>query len=377
MPLTDLACRSAKPEGKPYSIADAGGLKLLVAISGTKSWRLSLRLDGRMTTKTLGKYPDVSLAEARRMRDEIKGRVRMGLLPDGTRPVGQGQSFGEVAQEWPAAHKDVWTRGHMARLSAGLERDVLPGLGAMDVRAVTPPVVLAVLRKVEERGAQVRARQFRTAIGQIMRYAVATGRAERDPTPDLRGALKPLPRVKHHPALAQRELPAFFARLKEMEADPRAKLGLMIVAHTFVRSKELLGGVWSEVEGDVWRIPAARMKMSRGHVVPLSPEVLELMAELRRIAPGERMLPLAQHAMLGLLHQMGYRGKMTVHGFRATASTILNESGLWRPDAIERQLAHVPGDGVRAAYNAAQYMAERREMMCWYSRLLGEAGGRV
>lgn len=377
MPLTDLACRSAKPGEKPYTISDGRGLKLLVAISGTKSWRLNLQLDGRMTTKTLGKYPDLSLAEARRKRDEIRGRLREGLLPDGTRPVGQGQSFGEIAQEWLAAHKDVWSREHMARLSAGLERDVLPELGPMDVRAVTPPVVLRVLRKVEARGAPVRARQFGTAIGQIMRFAVATGRAERDPTPDLRGALKPRPRVKHHPMLAQRDLPEFFGRLKAADADPRPKLGLMIIAHTFVRSKELLGGVWSEVEGEVWRIPAERMKMSRGHVVPLSPEVQELMAELRRIAPGERMLPVVQHGMLGLLHQMGYRGKMTVHGFRATASTILNESGMWRPDAIERQLAHVPGDGVRAAYNAAQYMTERREMMCWYSRLLAEAGARV
>jgi integrase len=375
--LTDIECRTAKPREKPYSISDAGGLKLLVAISGTKAWRMNVRLDGRLTTLTLGRYPDLSLAEARRKRDEIKGRLREGLLPDGTKPVGQGQSFGEVAQEWLAAHKDVWTRQHMARLSAGLERDVLPHLGPMDVRVVTPPVVLGVLRKVEARGAAVRARQFGTAIGQIMRFAVATGRAERDPTPDLRGALKPRPRVKHHPTLAQRDMPAFFARLKAADADPRAKLGLMIVAHTFVRSKELLGGVWSEVEGDLWRIPAERMKMSRGHVVPLSPEVQALMAELKRIAPGERMLPIVQHGMLGLLHQIGYRGKMTVHGFRATASTILNESGLWRPDAIERQLAHVPGDGVRAAYNAAQYMAERREMMCWYSRLLAEAGARV
>lgn len=377
MALTDIECRSAKPKEKPYSISDAGGLKLLIAISGTKAWRMNVQLDGRLTTLTLGRYPDLSLAEARRKRDEIKGRLREGLRPDGTKPVGQGQSFGEVAQEWLSGHKPIWTARHLASVSAGLERDVLPDLGPMDVRAVTPPVVLAVLRKVEARGAQVRARQFKTAIGQVMRYAVATGRADRDPTPDLRGALKPLPRVKHHPALAQRELPEFFARLKAVDADPRVKLGVMIIAHTFVRSGELLGGVWSEVEGDLWRIPAARMKMSRGHVVPLTPEVQDLMAELRRIAPGERMLPVVKHAMLGLLHQMGYRGKLTVHGFRATASTILNESGMWRPDAIERQLAHVPGDGVRAAYNAAQYMAERREMMCWYSRLLAEAGARV
>lgn len=368
MPLSDTACRNAKPGAKPRKLTDAGNLYLLVQPTGSRLWRWNYRFDGKQKTMAFGKYPEVSLSEARSRRDEARAMLAAGLDPANPKPV-DSINFEEVAREWIRSRID-WSPAHLSRVMSRIEEDLIPKFGHIAVSQLDAPTILAALRKVEARGALEVAKRLRQTIGQIMRYAIATGRASRDPAADLRGAMKPSPRVRHMAALRENDLPEFLVKLDAYEGDLRTRLAIELVMRTFVRTGEIRGARWSEIDGDLWRIPEERMKMGREHVVPLPPQTLAVLGRLKALGDPEFVCRMSENTMLYAMYRMGYHSRATIHGFRSTASTILNESGLWSPDAIERQLAHVPGNVVRSAYNAAQYLPERRKMMAWWNDFL-------
>lgn len=368
MPLTDTACRSAKPGPKPRKLADAGNLYLLVQPTGSRLWRWNYRFDGKQKTMAFGKYPEVSLSEARSRRDEARMLLASGLDPADPKPV-DAVNFEEVSREWIGSRID-WSPGHLSRVMSRIEEDLIPQFGHIAVSQLDAPTILAALRKIEDRGAFEVAKRLRQTVGQIMRYAIATGRASRDPAADLRGAMKPSPRVRHMAALREGDLGEFMEKLDAYQGDTRTRLAIELVMRTFVRTGELRGARWAEVDGDIWRIPAERMKMGKEHVVPLPQQCLAILDQLRAIGDPEFICRMSENTMLYGMYRLGYHSRATIHGFRSTASTILNESGLWSPDAIERQLAHVPGNVVRSAYNAAQYLPERRKMMIWWNDFL-------
>lgn len=381
--MRDLQIRQAKAGPKLRKMADGGGLFLLIYPSGRKAWAYSYMLRRKQKVEYFGNWPKVSLADARAMLAEAKERVKQERWAGPDAPAAApAPTFEEVAKEWLAAQAVAWTPAHLLRVQSRFVDDVFPEFGATPVAKVTAPQILAALRKIEDRGALDVAKRVRQSIGAVMRYAIATGRAERDPAADLRNALKPSPRVKHLAALKAGEIGDFMAALRLYDGEAQTALAIELVMHTFVRTGEIRFGKWSEIDGDLWRIPAERMKMHRDHIVPLTPQSLAILGRLKMLAgdsewivPGEGGKPISENTMLFALYRMGYHKRATIHGMRGLASTCLNESGLWSPDAIERQLAHVPGDSVRAAYNAAQHLPERKRMMQWWSDYLENAEG--
>ena len=380
MPLTDAHCRAAKPMEKVQKLSDARGLFLQVTPSGSKLWRMNYRLGPKQRTASFGSYPDVSLATARMKAAELKDKIAAGIDPAAKEgataaPV---KPFKDASREWFNAREAKWVSGYAARIWSRLDADVFPKIGAKDVATVTPAEVLALLRAVEKRNAIEMAKRLRQTMSAIFRFSVANGWASSDPAAPLAGAMKSAPRQQHRAALKQDQLEDFFKALDTYSGDPATALGLKIIAHTFVRMAELRFATWDEINGDTWRIPASKMKMRKEHIVPLSPQVQSIFAELKGLAcglpwvlPGQSgHKPISENTLIYGLYRLGYHSRASVHGFRSTASTILNESGLWRADAIERQLAHVPANEVRSAYNAALYLDERRKMMSWYSDFL-------
>lgn len=386
MPLTDAACRGAKPDpsGKPRKLPDGGGLLLFVSPSGGRLWRMRYRFEGKEKVLSFGAYPDVKLTDARALRDKAKRALAEGRDPGAnakaalTAPA--GDTFEAVAREWIKAQSATWSTAHSARILSRFERDVFKAIGSIAVAEVTAPQILAMLRPVEDRAPDVAGR-IRMTTGAIMRYAIATGRASRDPAADLRGALKPTPRVKHMARIEAGELSGFLWKLARYDGEAQTRHAIEFVMHTFVRTNELRFGRWSEIEGDQWRIPGTRMKMGRDHIVPLTRQSLAILAKLKTFAsdsawivPGGRSgKPISENTMLFGMYRLGYHGRATIHGFRGLASTVLNESGLWSVDAIEKQLAHEPKDKVRRAYNAAQLLPERKRMLEWWSDYIESA----
>jgi integrase len=371
MPLSDVACRTAKPGDRPKKISDGGGLHLLIPPNGSKLWRLNYRFAGKQKTLALGKYPTTTLAEARRQRDAAKASLAAGRDPSVKVDGATGDSFQKVADEWLNAQSNTWTPGYTQRVLSRLKEDIYPDLGSKGVSAIDPPALLRALRKIEDRGAMEIAKRMRQTCGQIFRYAIATGRASRDPSTDLRGALKPSPRVRHMAKLKESELPEFLSKLAAYEGDRKTRFAIELIVHTFVRTNELINAEWREIEGDLWRIPASRMKMGKEHLVPLVPQTKALFDRLRDLDDGPFVCKMSNNTMIYAMYRLGYHSRATIHGFRGTASTALNEAGVWSPDAVEMQLAHSPG-GVRAVYNSALYLPERRRMMEWWSdRLSG------
>lgn len=382
MPLSDSSMRNLKPAGQSRKVADSKGLHVLVTASGSRLWRWSYRFGGKQKTLALGAYPAVSLAEARRRCEEA--RVKLATGHDPALPLPSSNvTFKAVAEEWLISRNNIWKPAHKQRITSRLWSDVFPDLGERPIEDLTAPEILVTLRKIENRGAVETAKRMHQTIGQIMRYGVATGRAPRDPSSDLKGALKPSPRVRHMAALREKDLPDFFVKLDAYDGALPIKLAIELIVHTFVRTNELRSARWSEIDGRTWRIPAERMKMGREHLVPLTDHTHKLFERLREISSsstkGDGLIcPMSENTMLYAIYRMGFHSRATIHGFRSTASTILNESGLWSADAIERQLAHVPENTIRATYNAAQYLNERKRMMEWYSaRLLTLADGSV
>lgn len=383
MPFTISSLKSLKPRNRPYKISDGGGLFVLVSTSGSKLWRLAYRFNGKQKVLALGIFPQVGLAEARQKRDAAKAILALGRDPGrvSLADVAAENSFEAVALEWFENKRSSLADSYSGRLIDRLKQDVFPEIGHRPIDEIDAPEILKVLRKVEERAVYETAKRLRQTISQVFRFAIATGRASRDPSADLRGALKVPGRPSHHAMIEPKELPEFFVKLGQYDGEKQTALAIELIMHTMVRTKELRFTEKTEfrLEGEspYWRIPSDRMKISGGgdHIVPLTSTSISLVKKLIALSGDSLWLlpsaggrkPISENTMLYALYRMGYHSRATVHGFRRLASTVLNESGLFEWDWIEKQLAHEPRNQVRAAYNAAQYLTQRQQMMGWWS----------
>jgi integrase len=384
--LSDAKVRNAKPRPKPYKIADGEGLFLLILPTGGKYWRLKYFFAGKEKLLAIGVYPEITLSDARERRAQARKLLAAGKDPaDAKREAKRlavfknANSFEAVAREWFEKRKHEWAPVTADAALHRLETFILPRLGPRPIADITAPDVLEMLRAVEAKGALETAQRIMNITGQIFMYAIATARAVRNPVPDLRGALK-TPVVKHRSFLQEHELPEYLKKLARYAGDVCTRLALQLLLLTFVRTNELRAARWVEVnwEKAEWRIPAARMKMKEQHIVPLSTQAIAVLRELHKHSGHrEHCFPnhnrpdtfMSENTMLYALYRMGYHSRATGHGFRSTASTILNEHG-FHADVIERQLAHTERNAVRAAYNHAQYLPERRKMMQWWADYL-------
>ncbi len=381
--LKDIEAKNAKPKDKVYRKFAGLGLYLEITPAGGKYWRLKYRFGGIEKRIAIGVYPEISLKRARELAEDARQKLRNGIDPSAERKALRLQlilntenTFKAVTLEWFEKRKHLWTEKYAKKLLRKFELSVFPSLGNSAVNKITPMELLSFLRTIETKGTLDKAHRIHQTIGQILRYAVATGKAERDISSDLRGALAPV-KKQGHAHLSADELPELLEKLENYEGDIQTRIGLKLLLLTFVRTIELRGAKWKEINFDKaeWRIPAERMKMREIHIVPLSKQVLQLFEELRMITGNyEYVLPhrtnpqkfISENTLLYALYRMGYHSRTTAHGFRHTASTILNEQG-FTSDAIERQLAHGQRNKVRASYNFAQYLPERREIMQWWA----------
>ena len=396
MPLSDLRVRSVKPKVKPFKLADGGGMYLLVKPDGSRYWRMDYRFAQKRKTLALGVYPEVSLADARAKRDAARRLLSENVDPSTDKQVRRAgvaadtdKAFESVARAYMSDQRHRLDLRYWNLLMARLEADIFPAIGRRPIDEIDAPELLAALKQVEARGVVETTIRLRQLCGQIFRYAVAKGLAKYDPTFALRGALKTPGRAQGHKAMPLRELPDFIRKLNDSDLEPRTRLALRLMVLTFVRTTELRAARWSEFENldgrdPLWRIPADRMKRRLEHLVPLSRQAVAVLKELQGL-PGYRaegyLFPspsregfMSNNTMLYALYRLGYHGRATVHGFRATASTALNELG-FRSDVIERQLAHEEKNAVRAAYNRAEYLIERREMMQRWADHLDKLAG--
>jgi integrase len=387
MPLTDTQIRNARATaGRVRKLSDGEGLQLWIKPSGAKLWNLAYRFDGKQRKLAMGPYPRVSLKDARARRDEAKSLLDDGLDPSQQKRLAKlaataenANTFAAIADELLAQKRREGKTPATLRKMEWLFGLAKPALGARPISAVEAPEVLQVLRGIEARDRLETARRLRAIIGSVFRFAVATGRASNDPTGALRGALI-APTVRHRAATIE---PAGIGELLRAidghNGMPEVRAGLQLLALTFVRPGELRGAQWAEIDFDsaIWTIPGARMKMRRPHRVPLARQTIDVLKNLRAITgeaalilPGARGRgrPLSENTLNAALRRLGYtRDDMTAHGFRAAASSMLNESGLWNPDAIEAQLAHIEGNAVRRAYARAEFWEERFRMMQWWA----------
>jgi integrase len=399
MPLTDKQVQNVKPPpGKTLKLSDSGGLQLWVTPSGGKLWNLAYRFAGKQRKLSIGAYPTYSLKEARARREEAKRQLGAGLDPSQQKQLAkaekanaQANTFEIIATEFVAKKR---AEGRAASTVAktewlvGMANDVL---GARPIAEITAPEILKVLRGVEARERRESAKRLRATIGAVFRYAIATGRAASDPTSALKGALA-APIVRHRAAIVQPEaLGGLLRAIDGHSGAPEVRFGLQLLALTFVRPGEMRGATWEEIDFDasVWTIPPERMKMRRPHRVALSRQTLAVLRNAQAISgAGAMILPgmrghsrtLSENTFNAALRRLGFsKDEMTAHGFRAAASSILNESGFWNPDAIEAQLAHVEGNSVRRAYARAEFWDERVRMMQWWADRLDvmKRGGEV
>lgn len=395
--LTDADCRNASSGGKKLAkLHDGGGLYLWVYADGTKYWRLRYWLAGKEKSLSLGVYGKgkVSLKDARGRRDEERKRLASGLDPSAERKAvkirrqyASENSFETVAREWYGKQVHTWVPGHADDVKRRLEKNLFPVIGRRPIAEIDAPELLHAMRKIEERGAYDLAHRVLQVSGQVFRYGIATGRCKRDLSADLRGALTPH-KAKHQAAVRVEDLPDLMRAIGTYRdiGDLQTQLALQLLAYTFVRTNELIGAEWSEFDLDeaLWVVPAARMKMKTEHVVPLSKQALVVLETLKATSGGSRFVfpgrnrdkPVSNNTMLFALYRLGYKGRMTGHGFRSVASTALNEMG-FRADVIERQLAHCERNEVRGAYNRAEYLPERKRMMQRWADYLSAAGGAI
>ena len=382
MPLSNPKIRNAKLREKPYKLSDEKGLYLLVNKTG-KYWRFDYRFSGKRKTLALGVYPDVTLAKAREDRDKAREKIVNDIDPatslskKAKRQAEKGaaeNSFQVVAREWFNKYSPTWATTHSEKIIRRLEKDIFPWIGNRPIAEIMAPELLTIFRRIESRGAIDTAHRAQQNCGQIFRYAVATGRAERNPTADLRGALPPL-KEKHYASITDpKEIGELLRAIEGYKGSFVTKCALKLAPLAFVRPGELRHAEWSEINLDKaeWRIPAEKMKMRVAHIVPLSKQAIETLREVQPLTGNGRYIfpcnrssssPMSENTVLAALRRLGYsKNEMTGHGFRSMASTLLNEQG-WHRDAIERQLAHAERDSVRAAYNYAEHLPERRKMM--------------
>lgn len=381
MPLKDVTVRNAKPREKAYKLADEKGLYLFIKPNGSKAWRLKYRFLGKEKTLSIGLYPDVELKDARNARDNARKQLADKIDPGLAKQVSKRSaklaaedSFEVIAREWYVKFSTKWSPSHGERILRRLEKDIFPWIGKRPIAEITAPELLSVLRRMENRGAIETAHRAHQNCGQVFRYAIATGRAERDPSNDLRGAIPPA-KTKHHASITNTHAIGELLRaINGYHGHFVTKCALQLAPLLFVRPGELRHAEWSEfnLATAEWRIPAEKMKMRVTHIVPLSTQAIMILRELRALTGDDKYLfpsirsknrAMSENTVLGALRRLGYTGdEMTGHGFRSMASTLLNEQG-WNPDAIERQLAHGEKNTVRAAYNYAEYLPERKKMM--------------
>ena len=379
--LTRLQIESVQAPLKSTRLFDGRGLYIEFAPSGGRWWRLKYRFGGKEKRISLGVYPDVGLKEARDKREAARKQIAAGIDPGQQRKAQQRtliehtiNTFEAIAREWFAMVSPTWVESHSSKIMRRLEREVFPWIGAKPIKEVTAPELLSVVRRVEVRGFNETAHRILQHSGCVFRYAVATGRAERDPTRDLAGALAPV--VKEHFASISdpTEVGKLLLAMDKYPGEFVTACALRLSALLFVRPGELRKAEWSELDmfKAEWRIPAVRMKMRAMHIVPLSEQAIAIFHELKLLT-GKRALvfpgavnhtrPMSDNTVNLAFRRLGYANKeMTAHGFRSMASTLRNEQG-WNRDAIERQLAHAERDAVRAAYNHAEFLPDRRKMM--------------
>ena len=394
-PLTDTKVRNAKPAEKPYKLQDGLGLYLDVRPSGAKIWRyrywITPEKDGIFT---VGEYPLVSLSDARKEREWAREHVKKGINPTHAKEAERLRLMGEaantfkaVADEWIDQNRTHWSATYLKQVETFMAKDVFPEIGPVPIKMVTSAHLLKIIKAVEARGAQSIAVLIRQWSGQIFRYAAATLRADSDPSAVLRGAIKREP-VRHNPPLSKDEIPRFLYLVGQYGGYRGTVIALKLMLYTFVRTVELRKSEWSQFDlgAAEWRVPAVNLKMGKKmkagetHIVPLSRQALELLAELKTLSGNRTYLfpnlrtpdtYITATTINRALERMGYLGKFSGHGFRTTASTMLHELG-WRSELIERQLAHAERDKVKAAYNHAEYLPERREMMQAWSDWIDE-----
>ena len=389
MPLNDAAIRAAKPDGdKTAKLSDGGGLQLWVKPSGTRLWALAYRFAGKQKKLSLGQYPAIGLKDARKARDEAKRALASGIDPGQqkrreklNKRAAETNIFDAIASELLEKKRREGKARITVEKAEWLLGLVKPAFAGRPITEITPAEILAAIRPVEALGKHETAIRLRGRIGEVFRYAIATGRCANDPTTALRGALI-RPHVSHRAAIIDAK--AFGALLRAIDgySAPATRIALQLLAVTFVRPGELRHAEWSEFDLDkrVWEIPAGKMKMRRPHRVPLAPQAISCLEELRPLTgqgkylfPSERTgeRPISENTLNAALRRMGYSAdEVPSHGFRASASSLLNESGLWNSEAIEAQLAHVEKNAVRRAYARSEHWAERVRMMDWWANSL-------
>lgn len=381
MALTDAKIRAARPGEKDVKLFDERGLYLLLKPNGARYWRMKFRIHGREAKLSFGVYPEVSLKKARELRDDARELLRKGIDPRQEMQRRSGDDFETVAREWLEQQSKPAKNAQRAPLSAVtiekakwmLEEYIFPHIGKMPIATIEAPELLHALKKIEDKGLHETTHRSKWRCGQIFRYAIATGRAKHDITADLRGALAPVV-PRNHPALTDPGAVAGLLRaIDTYEGQPSTQYVLKILPYVFLRSSEIRLAEWPEIDwqDELWRVPGPRMKMDDPHLVPLPRQVIKLLEELQAITgrgalifPGLRPgRPLSENTINAALRTLGYsKDEMTGHGFRTIADTLLNEQG-FAPDVIELQLAHKERNKVRAAYNKAQRLKDRREMM--------------
>ncbi len=383
MALTDIKIKAAKPQEKPYKLSDSGGLYLLVNRNGSKYWRLKYRFAGKEKMLSIGVYPQITLAEARSHRDEAKKLLVQNKDPSEEKQLAKLEkylssesTFEAVAREWHKSKADRWSLRYRDEIIDTFEKDIFPYIGKRPIAEIKPLELLETLRKMEKRGALEKMRKVRQRCGEVYRYAIITGRAEYNPAPDLATALTP-PIKQHFPFLTAEELPYFLKDLAGYTGSVITKTATKIILLTAVRTQELRFARWQDIdlEKGIWEIPTEVMKMKRPHVVPLSKQVIELFNSLKPlsghyelvfIGRNDHKKPISKESVNQVIELLGYKGRLTGHGFRHTMSTILHEKG-FNSAWIETQLAHIDKNAIRGTYNHAQYMDGRREMMQWYA----------
>jgi len=387
MLLTDRQIRETVPGAKPIKLNDGDGLYLLVQPNGARWWRMRFSVHGVERQLSLGVYPVISLKRARERREDMRRQVAEGMDPSAVRKAekrSMAQTFEAVAREWMAKRKEIWSSEYTNNITRRLEQHVFPWLGSKPIKTIVAADVLEVLERIEKRGKAETAHRARSCCGEIFRFAVATRRADRDPTIDLKGALMPV-RAKHFPSVKRPEQVGELMRAIEGYDAKTLPIhaALRLLPLVFVRPGELRLAQWEEFDlaKAEWRIPGERMKMRSEHIVPLSTQAVAILKELHPVTGPRGCVfpsilhaarPISDNTINSALRRLGYeRHEMTAHGFRSIASTLLNEKG-WNSDAIERQLSHGERNKIRGAYNYAEYMPERRKMMQAWADYLDE-----
>ena len=371
MPLTNVEIKNAKPRTVAYKMSDGGGLHLLIQPTGSKLWRLAYRFDGKQQLTSFGPFPEVSLIEAREKREEIKRALRSGTDPK-TLVRRKQTTFLSCAEDYIAARTDV--SAQTQTVYEWYMRSFLQGLAAQPISSITPADVAAIISDVHNSGRQETARRLKFFIGRVFKHAALAHKVSGDPTSLLKGVLPPRKKTNYAAITNRSKFGSLLAAIEEFDGWPTIKAALKIAALCFVRPGEIRSATWSDLDlkAAIWHIPAEKMKMKRPHDVPLSPQALAVFQELHRLTGSGQLVfpqirnrnrPISENAMNVALRRLGYsKDEHTAHGFRSSASTILNELGL-RHDVIERQLAHIDSNEVRRAYNRAEYWTERVELM--------------